>query len=52
MQSLQDPLWPRVVAPDRVQSISQIVLSDIKCVHLIYTELFEIELFNHLSVCN
>ena len=35
---LPGPLWPGVVAPDRVLSMGQI-------------ELFKIELFDHLTVC-
>ena len=36
MPSLPGPLWPREVAPDKVQSMSQIELN---------SELFELELF-------
>ena len=43
--SLPGPLWPLVVAPDRVLSMGQIELFDIQAVYVCYTELFEIELF-------
>ena len=46
LSSLPGPLWPGVVEPDRVLSMGQI---ELKCV-LILTELFEIELFWHLTV--
>ena len=42
---LSSPLWPGVVASDRVLSIGQIELNCVLC----KTELFEIELFWHLS---
>ena len=49
------PLWPRVVAPVRVLSMGQIEqFWHLKCVqtnYLYYTELLEIEVFDHLTVC-
>ena len=52
---LPDPLSPGVVAPDRVLSMDQEELFDhLNCVltnDLCWTELFEIELFDHLTVC-
>ena len=47
LPSLQSSLWPGVVIPDRVRSIGQIDL----IVQLRQTELFNIELFLHLTVC-
>ena len=44
LSSLPGPLWPEVVAPDRALSMGQIELN---CT---YAELFEIELFLHLTV--
>ena len=41
LPSLTGPLWPGVVAPDRVLSVGQIELSYV----LVLTELLEIELF-------
>ena len=48
---LPGPLWPGVVAPDRVLSMSQIELnfSFKSLLFCIETELFEIELFWHLN---
>ena len=51
LPSLPDPLWSRVVAPDRVLSMAQIELFHIKTLYLGWIELFEIELFDHLTVC-
>ena len=48
---LRGPLRPGVVAPDRFLSMSQIELFDIKTVYLCEIELFERELFSHLTVC-
>ena len=52
---LSDPLWPRVVAPDRVLSIGQIEPFDDlnwgQTNELCLIELLEIELFDHLPVC-
>ena len=65
LSSLWGPLWPGVVAPDRAISKDQIELNcilmlnwivwngtvfDIETI-LCYNELFEIELFWHLTVC-
>ena len=44
---LSGPLWPGIVAPYRVLSMGQI---EINCV-LMQTELFDIEPFLHLTVC-
>ena len=44
LPSLPGQLWPAVLAPDRVQTMGQIELFDIKT-------LFEIVLFDHLTVC-
>ena len=46
-----DPFWPIVIIPDRVLSIGQIKLFDIQIVYICETELFEIELFLHLTMC-
>ena len=46
---LPGPLWPGVEAPDRVLSMGQIKLLDIKIVYLKKIELFEIERFLHLT---
>ena len=46
---LPAPHWPRVVAPDRILSMAQIELFDIQIECQI--ELFEIEQFDHLTVC-
>ena len=43
------PLCPRVIVPDRILSMSQIELFDIKAVCK-QIELLEIELFDHLTV--
>ena len=51
LPSLPGPLWARVVAPDRVLSMGQIELFDNKILYLRWTELLEIELFDHLTVC-
>ena len=51
LPSLHGPLWPGVVAPDRVLSMSQIELFDISTVLLCKTEFLERELFSHLTVC-
>ena len=52
---LPGPLWPGVVAPDRVLSMIQVELFDhLNCVQtndLCLIELLEIELFDHLAVC-
>ena len=51
---LQDPLWPGVVAPDRVLSMVKTELFDVKTVGEQMTcsnELLEIELFDHLTLC-
>ena len=45
--SLQGPLLPKVLAPERILSMDQIVLNCVLC----KTELLEIELFWHLTVC-
>ena len=47
LSSLPSPLWSRVIAPDRVLSMGQIELN----VYFYETELLEIELFWHLTVC-
>ena len=47
---LPRPLWLRIVAPDRVLSIGQIEPFGIKTMYSCWTELFEIELFDHLTV--
>ena len=52
--SLPGPLWPEVVAPDRVLTMDLIELVDIQPVRKQITckiELLEIELFDHLTVC-
>ena len=43
-------LRPGLLSPDRVLSIGQIELFDIKTMYLCKTELFEIELFEYLTV--
>ena len=48
---LAGPLWPEVVAPDRVLSMDQIELSDMQTNDLCWIELFEIEVFDHLTAC-
>ena len=48
LPSLSDPLWPGVVAPNRVLSMSQIKLN---CVIMQNFELFGIELFLTLKLC-
>ena len=51
--SLSGPPWPIVVAHDRVLYTGQIELFDIKTLKTIdlwWTELFEIELFDYLTV--
>ena len=45
LPSLLGPLWPCVIATDKVQSMGQIELLDI------LTELFEIEPFLYLTGC-
>ena len=40
-----------MIAPDKVLSIGQIELFEILTEYLSLTELFEIELFYHLTVC-
>ena len=47
--SLPGPLWPGVVAPDRVLSMGQIELFDIE-IDCKQTDFLEIELFDHLTV--
>ena len=47
LPSFPGPLWPWVVAPDRIPSMGQI---EVNCM-LVLTELFEIELFWRLTVC-
>ena len=49
LPSLSGSLLPKVVKSDRVLSVSQIELFDIYSVWC-KTELFEIELFDHLTV--
>ena len=53
--SLPGPLWPGVVAPDSVLSLGQIELLDylnyVQTNDLCGIEMFEIELFLHLTVC-
>ena len=51
MQSTPSLLWPGVVAPDMILSMGQIELFDIETECLYQIELFEIELFDHLTVC-
>ena len=67
LSSLPGPLWPRVVAPDRVLSMGWIKINgvfmlnwnvwnrtvfDIETAYLCYTELFEIKLFlNRTKLC-
>ena len=46
LPSLQGPLRPRMVTRDRVLSKGQIELFDLN-----YIQLFEIEQFEHLTVC-
>ena len=48
---LPGTLWNRVVEPDRVLSMGQIDVFDIFTVYLCWTELFEIEMFDHLYNC-
>ena len=48
---LPGPLYPRVVAPNRVLSMGQIEMFDIQAVYLGWTDLFEVALFDHLTVC-
>ena len=48
---LPGPLWPRVVAPDRILSMDHIELFDIQTNDLRLIKLFQIELFDHLTVC-
>ena len=43
--------WPGMVAPDMIRSIDLIEPFDIETVYLCQTELFEIELFDYLTVC-
>ena len=50
LPSLPDPLWPRVVVPDQVLFMGQIEFFDIQTVYSCLSELFEIELFLHLTV--
>ena len=48
-------LWSGVVAPDRVLSMGQLELLDIKTVQtndLCLIELLQIELLDHLTMCN
>ena len=45
---LPGPLWPGVVVPDRVLSMGQIRLT----AYLWLTELFEIEMFLTIKLCN
>ena len=50
LPSLPGSLWPGVVAPDK--SMGQIELFDIQTLcKQMKMELFEIELFDHLTVC-
>ena len=55
MPLLPGPLWPWVVAPDRVLSMGQIelfeILNYVQINDLRLIELLEIELFDHLTVC-
>ena len=54
LPSLPGSLWPGLVAPDRVLSMGQIELFDIQTVQtndLCLIELFEVELFDHLTMC-
>ena len=51
LPSLPCQLWPGVAALDRTLNIGQIELFDLKTVYLCYTELFEIELFLHSTLC-
>ena len=46
LPSLPDPLWPGMVAPDKVLSMGQIELNTYLC----KIELFEIELFLPLKL--
>ena len=48
---LPDRLWPGVVAPDGVLSMDQIELFNISTNDLSLVELFELELYYHLTVC-
>ena len=43
-------LWPERVAPDRFLSMSQIDLFHFETVYFCLTQLFEIELFDHLTI--
>ena len=47
LTSLPGPLWPGVVAPERVLYMVQTELFDIYIVYLCSNELVEIELFDH-----
>ena len=49
--SLPDWLRSQIVAPDLVLSMGQIKLFHVLTVYLCKTELFEIELFDYLTVC-
>ncbi len=49
--SLPGPLKAGIVVPDRALSKGQIKLFDNQTEYLCLTELFEIELFDHLNVC-
>ena len=53
LPSFLGSLWPRVVALDRVLSMGQIELYDIKteCKQMTYVKLFEIEMIGHLIMC-
>ena len=51
LPSLPGSLWLGVVAPDKILCMGQIALFNILTVYLCNTELLEIKLFDHLTVC-
>ena len=54
LPSLPDPLWLGVVAPEMILSMGQIEVWYLNCMqtsNLCKIELFEMELFDHLTVC-
>ena len=52
LPSFAGPLWPGVVAPNRFLSMGQVEQFDcVKANDLGLIELFEIELFDHVTVC-
>ena len=51
---LPGPLWPGVIAPDRILSVGQIEFFDIQTEckkRFRQIEFLEVELFDHLTVC-